>query len=82
MKVDCPPRGRGRIEDVDGGGINGYEEVTYLRIWLKIDQNEETEFPLKKWRNRICVADPNIVGQGFDDDTHTLDKFSGFLGTI
>ena len=27
MKVDGPPRGRGRPEDVDRGSKNGYEEV-------------------------------------------------------
>ena len=37
------------------------------RTWMKVVKID-MEANKTEWRNKICVADPKIVGQGFDDD--------------
>ena len=54
MKVNSPPRGRGRpkrswmdVVKIDIKKCNLFEDLTQDRT---------------EWRNKICVADPNILG--------------------
>ena len=54
MKVDGPPRGRGRPKRT-------WIEVVKINM-KKCNLSKDLAQDRSEWRNRIRVADPNIVG--------------------
>ena len=55
VKVDGPPRGRGRLKRT------WMEDVIKMNI-RKCNLSENLAQDRSEWRNKIRVADPNIVG--------------------
>ena len=53
MKVDGPPRGRSRSKGT-------WMEVVKIDM-KKCNLSEDLAQDRSEWRNKICVADPNIV---------------------
>ena len=53
-KADGPPKGRGRPKRM-------WMEVVKINT-KKCNLSEDLARDRSEWRNRICVADPNIVG--------------------